>query len=224
MVIYQVDAFATKAFGGNPAAVCVTSKPLDESLMQNIAMEMNLSETAFLVEESNAYHLRWFTPSSEVKLCGHATLASAHILWSEGYVNDDVPISFRTLSGVLSAEKIGNQIQLDFPAKEEVEVDMEEATVESLIESLGVSATYVGKNEFDYIVEVASPDEIDALSPNFSLLEQIPVRGGVIVTAKDTSESIYDFVSRFFAPAVGVNEDPVTGSATVVLALIGVRS
>lgn len=101
---------------------------------------------------------------------------------------------------------------------------MEEATVESLIESLGVSATYVGKNEFDYIVEVASPDEIDALSPNFSLLEQIPVRGGVIVTAKDTSESIYDFVSRFFAPAVGVNEDPVTGSATVVLALIGVRS
>ncbi len=165
-----------------------------------------------MVEESNAYHLRWFTPSSEVKLCGHATLASAHILWSEGYVNDDVPISFRTLSGVLSAEKIGNQIQLDFPAKEEVEVDMEEATVESLIESLGVSATYVGKNEFDYIVEVASPDEIDALSPNFSLLEQIPVRG-VIVTAKDTSESIYDFVSRFFAPAVGVNEDPVTGSA-----------
>lgn len=213
MKLYQVDAFADKPFEGNPAAVCITESPLDEATMQNIAMEMNLSETAFLVRKGEGFHLRWFTPASEVKLCGHATLASAHVLWSEGVVSVDETISFETLSGQLTALSDGDRIVLDFPAKMEEEV----SPAEGLIEALGVTAKYVGKNQFDYLVEVGDEETVRQLTPDFTSLAKVPVRG-VIVTAKAVEGSQYDFVSRFFAPAVGVNEDPVTGSAHCCLA------
>jgi PhzF family phenazine biosynthesis protein len=211
MRIVQVDAFTNRAFAGNPAGVCVLPEPRDEAWMRNVAREMNLSETAFLVREGDAFHLRWFTPAVEVTLCGHATLASAHVLFTEGYLRPGEIARFDTLSGRLTAERDGDWIVLDFPAKPDEEVTEPPA---DLIAALGLGASapvYVGKNGLDYVVEVASAEIVRNLAPDISRLAKAPARG-VIVTARSEAPE-YDFVSRFFAPAVGVAEDPVTGSA-----------
>jgi len=207
MKIYQVDAFTEKPFSGNPAGVCVLSEKLEESLMQNIASEMNLSETAFLVENSDGYDLRWFTPDSEIDLCGHATLASAHILWEKGFLETDREAKFSTKSGLLTAKMNEGWIELNFPALSEEKIE----PPSELLEALGVEASYVGKNIFDYLVEVESEETVRTMKPNFTKLLEVPARG-VIVTARARAGE-YDFVSRFFAPEIGVWEDPVTGSA-----------
>lgn len=205
--IYQVDAFTEKPFGGNPAAVCLLPGPTDPVWMQKVAREMNLSETAFLYRENKGFDIRWFTPAVEVDLCGHATLASAHILWGEGRVGRDEVIEFYTLSGVLTAAMSGGSIELDFPSEPE---RMTDAPPE-LTESLGVKPVYVGRNRFDYLVEAESAEIVRNLRPDFGLLATIPVRGVMVTSASDEPE--YDFISRFFGPASGINEDPVTGSA-----------
>jgi predicted PhzF superfamily epimerase YddE/YHI9 len=204
---YKVDAFTNRAFKGNPAAVCVLSSPQDDTWMQNIAMEMNLSETAFLYPLNNGYSLRWFTPLTEVNLCGHATLASAHILWEKGYLKLDSQAIFFTKSGVLTANKILDWIELDFPSEPETESKYPT----ELIEGLGVQVKYIGRNKYDYLVEVESEEVLRGLKPNWSILEQIETRG-IIVTSKSLTPE-YDFISRAFFPSLGVNEDPVTGSA-----------
>ncbi len=205
--IIQVDAFTDKPFKGNPAAVCVLPKPADETWMQNVATEMNLSETAFLYRQEDGFNLRWFTPAAEVDLCGHATLGSARVLWEMGHLPPDAQARFHTRSGLLTAQRNGDWIEMNFPAEPETEAP----APSNLAAALGVKLKYVGKNRFDYLVEVDSEETVRAMQPNFSLLETITCRG-VIVTSRANSPG-YDFVSRFFAPGVGINEDPVTGSA-----------
>ncbi len=212
--IIQVDAFTDKPFSGNPAAVCIMQETRDDVWMQNIAREMNLSETAFLIKVDDGYNLRWFTPAFEVDLCGHATLASAHVLYElrEAAVSDE--IRFHTRSGILTASKNGDWINLDFPAEPGETVEYPAV----LLEALGVSAEKVEilKNRMDYMIVVDSEEAVRSLKPDFNLLASVEMRG-LIVTAKSESEE-YDFVSRFFAPLAGVNEDPVTGSAHCCLA------
>jgi PhzF family phenazine biosynthesis protein len=205
--LFQVDAFTHQAFAGNPAAVCLLSSWPDSHWLQLVAREMNLSETAFLVRSREGFDLRWFTPNVEVDLCGHATLASAHVLWHEGMVKSNAAISFSTRSGILSAVRNDDEIHLDFPLKPEEPAE----PPLGLLEALGVSARYVGKNQFDYLVEVESETVLRGVKPDFRRLATVPARG-VIVTSR-SSDSRFDFVSRFFAPACGVDEDPVTGSA-----------
>ena len=205
--IFQVDAFTDEPFKGNPAAVCILPAPRDDMWMQNVAREMNLSETAFLVKQSDGYKLRWFTPAVEVKLCGHATLASAHILWTEQFLNPNEQARFHTLSGPLTAERKGEWIELDFPAMPPKKA----RPPRELMKALGVKPKYVGKSREDYLVEVDSERTVRKLKPDFQLLSSLPVRGVAVTAAAETEP--YDFVSRFFAPQVGINEDPVTGSA-----------
>src|SRR6266480_1022598 len=207
MKIYQVDAFTEKPFSGNPAAVCIMDELQGESWMQNVAREMNLSETAFLHKQAEGYNLRWFTPTVEVELCGHATLASAHVLWELRLLKPGEEAIFHTLSGLLAAHQKGKWMEMNFPAK------LEEQAIapDGLIEALGVAVKYVGKNQFDYLVEVESEEIVRNIKPDFGLLQSVAARG-VIVTSLAGSDE-FDFVSRFFAPNVGVNEDPVTGSA-----------
>ncbi len=205
MKIYQVDAFSDKPFKGNPAAVCILKESSPEKWMQDVASEMNLAETAFLVPMNNDYNLRWFTPNSEVDLCGHATLASAHILWEKGYLRKGQEANFHTRSGLLTAQIAENWIQLNFPTTQEEKTDVPA----ELIEALKIDPIYAGKSIFDYLIEVESEDIVKNMAPDFTKLLKVPMRG-VIVTAKAAD---YDFVSRFFAPEVGIFEDPVTGSA-----------
>lgn len=205
--IVQADAFTATPFAGNPAAVCLLPAPRDDHWLQQVACEMNLSETAFLLCQDDGYQLRWFTPTVEVDLCGHATLASAHVLWEEGHLQPEESARFHTRSGLLTARRSGTWIEMDFPATAEEAAEAPAA----LLEALGVSATYVGKNQFDYLVEVESEEIVRRLQPDFARLATVPVRG-IIVTSR-AGKTEYDFVSRFFAPQVGVNEDPVTGSA-----------
>lgn len=205
--IYQVDAFTEQMFKGNPAAVCILTVEKSNSWLQQVAAEMNLSETAFLYPKENCYKLRWFTPEREVNLCGHATLASAHVLWEQGAVKEDKRISFQTKGGHLTAQKNNDWIELNFPLEPEKETEVPD----KLLESLDVTPKYIGKNCFDYLIEVESEQIVKGLKPNFNLLQDVKTRG-VIVTSASNSQK-YDFVSRFFAPRVGVNEDPVTGSA-----------
>ncbi|WP_017652198.1 PhzF family phenazine biosynthesis protein [Fortiea contorta] len=211
--ITQVDAFSNKCFAGNPAAVCVLSAPQDDEWMQNVAQEMNLSETAFLVRRDDGFSLRWFTPTVEVPLCGHATLASAHVLWSEGHLLPDEVARFHTQSGVLIAKKQGQWIELNFP------VNRSQVTVAppELEQALGVPYKSVWQNSLGYLVELESEDLLRRLQPDFQLLKTLPV-ADVIVTSMADFDSQYDFVSRFFAPRLGINEDPVTGSAHCCLA------
>jgi PhzF family phenazine biosynthesis protein len=210
--IVQVDAFTNRPYAGNPAAVCVLPEPKPDSWMRDVAREMNLSETAFLTPQNGGYHLRWLTPSVEVDLCGHATVASAHVLWEDGHLPQGRQARFETRSGLLTADRRGDWIELDFPAKVAA---ASEAPAE-LLPALGITKpTYVGRNVFDYLVEVASEDELRALAPDHTALRKIPVRG-VIVTSRSSSPE-FDFVSRFFAPGSGVDEDPVTGSAHTAL-------
>jgi PhzF family phenazine biosynthesis protein len=179
----------------------------DEGWMQALAVEMNLSETAFLYLQDDGYNLRWFTPASEVDLCGHATLASAHILWETGLLAPEAQARFHTRSGMLTAQLQDDWIQLDFPSEPEQAAEIPE----KLGQALGVSPSYVGQNRFDYLVEVDSQDIVFNLQPDFNLLSAISSRGFIVTSRSDTAE--FDFVSRFFAPAFGINEDPVTGSA-----------
>jgi predicted PhzF superfamily epimerase YddE/YHI9 len=209
--ITQVDAFTNTPFRGNPAAVCVLPGPADATWMQSVAAEMNLSETAFLHREEGAFRLRWFTPTVEVDLCGHATLASAHVLWEEGHLARGERARFATRSGTLTADAAGGFIELDFPASPTLPA----TAPAELLPGLGVAATFVGTTQFDYLVELASEETVRTLRPDLTQLGRIPTRG-IIVTARASSAG-YDFVSRFFGPQSGVPEDPVTGSAHCAL-------
>jgi PhzF family phenazine biosynthesis protein len=212
--ISQVDAFTTRKFAGNPAAVCVLAEPAPEGWMQDVAAEMNLSETAFVhrVGGGPNYHLRWFTPTKEVDLCGHATLATAHILWEEGHLPAGVPALFETKSGLLSARRGSDGIELDFPSEPVHEEVTDRKWIEELSSALGAPVRFAGRNRFDLLVEIDSADQVRALRPDIRRLDQFPVRG-VIVTSRSGTQDECDFVSRFFAPQVGVDEDPVCGSA-----------
>lgn len=213
MRIVQVDAFTARAFAGNPAAVCLLPAPAPADWMQSVAAEMNLAETAFLVRHGDAFALRWFTPAAEVPLCGHATLASAHVLWQDGHLAPSEEARFDTLSGRLTARRAGDWIEMDFPAEPPV-ADPEPP---GLRDALGVSAVWAGHSpRLDYrLVEVVDEAAVRRTAPDFRALAR--AARGVIVTARASSEEA-DFVSRFFAPALGVDEDPVTGSAHCVLA------
>lgn len=215
--VIQVDAFTSAPFAGNPAAVCVLERARDERWMQDVAREMNLSETAFVVKHpaENEWLLRWFTPRAEVDLCGHATLASAHVLFEDAHVTRDEAIHFQTRSGRLSVRSSGAWLEMDFPAQPS------QATQPpaGLLEALGLepgAPTHVAKNESDWLVAIEDPARLRALAPDFIRLAAIETRG-VIVTAP-TDDPKYDFLSRFFAPALGIPEDPVTGSAHCSLA------
>lgn len=212
IAITQVDAFTDAPFAGNPAAVCLLDQLCPERWMQLVAREMNLPETSFLIRYSEGFDLRWFTPTTEVDLCGHATLASAHVLWEQGHLRPDQAASFHTRSGLLEATKNGAWIEMDFPSTPAQPI----AAIEALESALGAKPVFTGQSKFDYLVELNSEEEVRALQPDFAALKRLPVRG-VIATSR-SSRSEYDFVSRFFAPAVGIDEDPVTGSAHCCLA------
>lgn len=187
--------------------MCILDGAADAGWMQNVAAEMNLSETAFLYQQNDGYNLRWFTPTAEVDLCGHATLASAHVLWQEGHLSADAEARFHTLSGMLTVRQRGEWMEMNFPAEPPQPSD----APAGLVEALGTQARFVGQNRLDYLVEAESEDTVRKLAPDFGALEKISTRG-IIVTARADSGD-YDFVSRCFFPAVGINEDPVTGSA-----------
>ncbi len=209
--IFQVDAFTDRPFAGNPAAVC----PVDEfpaaQQMQQIAAEMNLSETAFVVPDGTQFQLRWFTPTVEVDLCGHATLATAHVLWESKRVAYESPAVFQTLSGTLTTRHLADSIEMDFPA-----IGVQPADPPpDLVEALGVKPLFVGLSKFDYLVQAATEQEVVEASVDHARLRSLGVRG-VILTARGNGDP-YDFVSRFFAPGSGIDEDPVTGSAHCVL-------
>lgn len=210
MKIYQVDAFSSQPFKGNPAAVCLAGQPMPDAWMQAVAREMNLSETAFpLPQADGTYQLRWFTPAVEVDLCGHATLATAHILWQTGCLPAEAEACFETRSGRLSATRgPDGWITLDFPARPLSEA----APPPGLLEALGLrSVRFVGRYQQDYVLELASEAELRALTPDFARLLTLPVRDALVTCRAETPG--YDFVSRVFAASQGVNEDPVTGSA-----------
>lgn len=207
-----VDAFASERFRGNPAAVCRLPAPASAEWMQSVAAEMNLSETAFVVPRRDGWGLRWFTPNVEVALCGHATMASAHVLWERGLVADDQAIRFHTeRSGVLVCERRDGRIAMDFPACPVMPIPVPAG----LAKMLGTEPGWVGCSEFDLFCELAGADAVRELRPDLAALATLPFRG-VIVTAR--GEDSFDCVSRFFAPGVGVPEDPVTGSAHCALA------
>jgi PhzF family phenazine biosynthesis protein len=211
--LHQVDAFTSEPFKGNPAAVCILTEPKNEAWMQNVATEMNLSETAFAHRRGDGgYDLRWFTPTVEVELCGHATLATAHVLWETETLLPDEPARFHTKSGRLTAERRGDLIELDFPAIPPQETE----APAGLLGALGVVAVHVARPRFDYLVEVASEDEVYAVQPDFRRLRHLGVRGVILTSSSENPQ--FDFVSRFFAPGAGIDEDPVTGSAHCALA------
>lgn len=212
--LVQVDAFTDRPFAGNPAAVCVLPAPRDERWMQDVAREMNLSETAFLHPADDGYALRWFTPAVEVALCGHATLASAHVLWTDGHLAAGRAARFHTKSGLLTAERRGDWIELDLPATRPTEAPAPAGLVAAL--GLTTAPRWVGRSRFDYLVEVDSEETVRALAPDLNALVRVETRG-VTVTSRAAGGS-FDFVSRFFAPRAGVPEDPVTGSAHCALA------
>jgi PhzF family phenazine biosynthesis protein len=209
--IFQVDAFADRPFAGNPAGVCPLGSEPPTRWMQSVAAEMNLAETAFLWPREEGYQLRWFTPTVEVDLCGHATLASAHVLWEVGRVNPGEPIRFSTRSGILTCTRNDGLIEMDFPAEPASTI----TPPPELILALGKYPIWSGKNRMDYLLELKSEEAVRELTPDLSALSQLPSRG-VIVTAASSTPGV-DFVSRFFAPQSGVPEDPVTGSAHCAL-------
>jgi PhzF family phenazine biosynthesis protein len=213
--LWQIDAFCSEPFSGNPAAVCILDKPREDSWLQAVAAEMNLSETAFLQKRSNddanTYDLRWFTPVAEVDLCGHATLASAHTLWENHDFDSQTALRFHTKSGWLTATRQSQSIQLDFPA------DFVQPTIapQGLAESLNAELRSVSEGKFDYLIELDSADTVCALEPDFQGLRALKKRGFIVTATSDSAE--FDVVSRYFAPAVGIDEDPVTGSAHCTL-------
>ena len=209
--VIQVDAFTDRRFTGNPAAVCIVSDDVEEWWMQELAREMNLSETAFLLPHEDGYDLRWFTPTTEVELCGHATLASAHVLWEDGHLAPGDTARFHTRSGLLQASRRGDWIEMDFPAEPAKAVE----PPSQLAAALGAEPRWVGRNRFDLLVELEDEKAVRTLKPDLTLLRGVLARG-VIVTSPAVSDR-FDYVSRFFAPRVGVDEDPVTGSAHCAL-------
>lgn len=213
MKLYQVDAFTDTIFKGNPAGVCFLSPDQidNDEFLHNVAAEMNLSETAFLCKHEAEYKLRWFTPETEVTLCGHATLSSAHILWESGLVDKDSTIAFNTLSGKLLARLIGNKVELNFPCYE-VKPLPDQPKINA---ALGVKAVFFGTNGKSYLIEIETLQELKNLHPDFGELKKLG-RGFMVTCKSDNSE--YDFYSRYFAPALGINEDPVTGSSHSTLA------
>lgn len=210
--LIQVDAFTSRPFAGNPAAVCLPAEEADARWMQDVAAEMNLAETAFLSREGEGYRLRWFTPTQEVDLCGHATLASAHALWEEGFLQRSEDARFDTRSGRLTARWTAEGIELNLPADPPTPAPAPPA----LLKAVGGRATYCGATRLGYLLEVESERELRGLSPDFTAMKG---EGGrpVIVTARSARPE-FDFVSRFFAPTLGVDEDPVTGAAHCCLA------
>jgi len=210
--LYLVDSFTSQAFAGNPAGVVLLDAPQNENWMQRVAAEVNQAETAFLVRQQDGFDLRWFTPTVEVDLCGHATLGSAHILWEEGYLASGMEARFHTRSGILKASPDSGWIKLDFPATppEPCEVP------DGLLQSLGLSGGSVLRSRFDYLVSIESAEQIRRLVPDLVAMRKIPSRGVIVTAASDLPDA--DFVSRFFAPRFGVDEDPVTGSAHCALA------
>jgi PhzF family phenazine biosynthesis protein len=213
--IVHVDAFTDTPFSGNPAAVCVLTAPREAGWMQDVAREMNLSETAFLAARSNGeagYDLRWFTPAQEVDLCGHATLASAHVLWETGALASSATARFYTRSGLLTAVRHGEVIELDFPATPDEPID----APAGLADAMGVTPAYVGKTPFDFLFELADEAAVRRVQPDFARLRTFAARG-VVVTSR-SADPAFDFVSRYFAPAFGIDEDPVTGSTHCALA------
>ncbi len=212
--LYQVDAFTDRPFKGNPAAVCLLDAPRPDDWMLSLAQEMNLSETAFLVPAGDDYDLRWFTPAVEVDLCGPATLASAHVLFETGRLSPGGTARFHTRSGLLTAVQADGWIELDFPAGP-VEPS---AAPPGLLEALGVKPTFCGKSADDfYLLELASAGEVRQARPDFARLKAIPGIDGAIITSLAQTGG-YDFISRFFAPWLGIDEDPVTGAAHTHLA------
>lgn len=203
----QVDAFTDRPFAGNAAAVCVLSEPADERWMQDLARETGLPATTFVRPGKDGFELRWFSPTIELALCGHGTLASAHVVWEEELLPETDPVRFHTRAGLLTATRESTWIQLDFPAEPEESAE----PPPDLIGALGIAPRYVGRNRLDYLVELESEDIVRALEPDFSQLRRVPTRC-VIVTSRATTPN-FDFVSRCFAPSVGVDEDPATGSA-----------
>lgn len=214
--IYIADAFTDRAYAGNPAAVAFPSEALADDLMQSIAAEMNLSETSFLHRGEDGFSLRWFTPKTEVKLCGHATLAAAHVIWDSHRQAPDRPLVFHTLSGPLTATRLSDgATELDFPSRQPTALAQAPS---GLLDALGAAqeTIWVGQDEDDYLIEIATEESLRRLRPDMRLLGEIDTRG-IIVTARSSQEGI-DFVSRYFAPRAGIPEDPVTGSAHCALA------
>jgi PhzF family phenazine biosynthesis protein len=212
LTLHTIDAFTDKPFAGNPAGVCVLEHALPDELMQHIASEMNLSETAFLVPEGDGYRLRWFTPTVEVALCGHATLASAHFLFETGRLKPNATAKFHTLSGLLIARKVEGKIELDFPASRVSPAVFPTKAVPLL----GTTPISYGTNEYWQFAELDSEQTVHNLSPDIRGLNSLGL-GSLIVTAKATTPGL-DIVSRVFVPAFGIDEDPVTGSAHCALA------
>jgi len=208
LTLYQIDAFASKPFEGNPAAVCPLDEWLPEKIMQSIAEENNLSETAFFIPTGNGFHIRWFTPTSEVDLCGHATLATAYVLFNILRYKDD-KIVFDSKSGILTVTKDDELLVMDFPAQPPFLCDIPE----EIVKAFDIAPIECLKSE-DFIVVFKHENDIESANPDFEQLKKLDLRG-VIITAKS---SRYDFVARFFAPKYGVPEDPVTGSAYTQLA------
>jgi PhzF family phenazine biosynthesis protein len=210
--ITQVDSFTHRPFAGNPAAVCILPKAADPAWMLDIAREMNLAETAFLVKQPDGYDLRWFTPTVEVDLCGHATLASAHVLWEDGHLTPTEQARFHTKSGLLTADRRDGLIELDFP----VTPVSPAASPPGLAEALGATPQFIGRSKFDYLVELEDEATVRKLDPDLGAVSRVKARGVIVTSRADKGK--YDFVSRFFAPQSGVPEDPVTGSAHCALA------
>jgi PhzF family phenazine biosynthesis protein len=206
--ITMVDAFTHTVFAGNPAAVCVLTEPTTDEWMQSVAREMRHSDTAFCTPlKDGSFELRWFTPGGEVRLCGHATLATAHVLWEEGWLEHRRVARFATLSGELTAAPLGRVIELDFPSRPPSEVE----APAGLVDALGVTPSWIGRDLDDYVVLLADEAAVVACAPDFGGLRTVETRG-VIITAPARDDHV-DFVSRFFAPRFGIDEDPVTGSA-----------
>ena len=216
--LFHVDAFAQRPFEGNPAAVCLLTRPRCKDWMQQVAADMNVSETAFVVRTFGGFDLRWFTPTGEVSLCGHATLAAAHVLWETGQVAERSDVRFRTRSGPLTARRIDGSIELNLPSRPLVDAVQIPRVVRR---ALDVSPIFVGRTlehdpeNADFVLELKGEAAVRAVRPDFAVLRSVP--GGVIVTAR-ADDPQYDFVSRYFAPWWGVDEDPVTGSAHCALA------
>jgi PhzF family phenazine biosynthesis protein len=212
---YWVDAFTDRPFGGNPAAVVPLERWLPDAELQRLAAQHNLSETAYFVAEgASRHHLRWFTPAIEVDLCGHATLASAHVLWDEGLAGRNKQLAFHTKSGVLRAERLEKSgevwIELDFPSAPETPF---KGDTSALAKAVGARSKYVGTYGQDALFEVEDEATVRKVSPDMALLKALPFRGVAVTSLPGPKSNGYDFVSRFFAPKVGISEDPVTGSA-----------
>jgi predicted PhzF superfamily epimerase YddE/YHI9 len=215
---FVVDAFTNRPFAGNPAAIVPLPRRRDDVWLQHVAREMNLSETAYLVPNADGYDLRWFTPLTEVDLCGHATIASSVVLAHLGKMADGREVAFSTRSGRLTARRTGTLFQLDFPALpiEQSGPELTSGPAAGLAEALGAVPRFVGRSRFDLLSEVESESVVRSVAPDFRRIGRMPYRGLIVTARSDSPE--FDFVSRFFAPALGVDEDPVCGSAHCCLA------